>query len=345
MKIRLQKYIADSGITSRRKAEELIVQSRVQVNDDIVTELGTKVDPSMDAVKVDGRWVDRNQIEKIYLLFNKPRGVMSTVSDPEGRKTVMDYCKEVSERIYPVGRLDYLSEGLLFLTNDGDLANRIMHPRYNVIKVYEVKVFGAVTPDILARLRSPVRLDGKEVKPKSVRVIKQLPKKTWIEFRLGEGKNREIRKICESHGLTVDKLRRVAIGKMGIHGIKPGTSLSLNRSQIEDALGLGEMGAVIERKTYKSPQSSVNIFKKKQKNLPPLRADDKAFKKFRKEHYFTTLKNLEKIQAEKDMRAKQEALLEKEKMRENRDLKREKNATMKGSQKAHPHAMIVGFED
>ena len=156
--VRLQKYIADCGITSRRKAEELIVQGRVEVNGELITELGTKVNAGRDAVVVDGNPIDINRVEKMYLLLNKPRGYVTTLNDPEGRKTVMDLVREISERIYPVGRLDYLSEGLLLLTNDGELANKIMHPSHEVVKVYEVKVFGAVNETILKKLRDGATL-------------------------------------------------------------------------------------------------------------------------------------------------------------------------------------------
>ena len=187
--LRLQKYIADCGFTSRRKAEDLIKQGKVKVNGVISSELGVKVDPVKDVVSIDGQVLDRESIQRHYILMNKPRGVMTTLDDPEGRATVMDYVKEVSERVYPVGRLDYLSEGLLLLTNDGEMANMIMHPSYNITKVYEVKVFGAVNDAILKKLRNGIVFQGHHLKPLTVRVIKQLPSKTWIEFRLGEGRN------------------------------------------------------------------------------------------------------------------------------------------------------------
>ena len=154
--LRLQKYIADCGFTSRRKAEELIKQGKVKVNGVISSELGVKVDPVNDVIAIDGQVLDRESVQKHYILMNKPRGVMTTLSDPEGRATIMDYVKEISERIYPVGRLDYLSEGLLLLTNDGETANMIMHPSYNITKVYEVKVFGAVNDAILKKLRNGI---------------------------------------------------------------------------------------------------------------------------------------------------------------------------------------------
>jgi 23S rRNA pseudouridine2605 synthase len=220
--VRLQKYIADSGITSRRKAEDLITSGQVKVNGVKVTELGTKVDPLDDSVMVRGEIVDHRRVDNIYVVMNKPRGYITSVNDPEGRKTVMDLVAPIKQRIFPVGRLDYLSEGLLLMTNDGELANMIMHPRFEVIKTYEVKIFGRVNEVILKKLKAGTTGPDGVLKPKSVRVIETLPNKTWIEFRLNEGKNREIRRICEAAGVTIDKLKRVAIGALSINSIKPG---------------------------------------------------------------------------------------------------------------------------
>ena len=199
------------------------MQGRVSVNGEVVKTLGSRVGGE-DAVLVDGNPIDRNRIEKLYVLLNKPRGCMTTVNDPEGRKTVMDLVPEISERIYPVGRLDYLSEGLLLMTNDGEMANTIMHPSHNIIKVYEVKVFGIVLEEHLDALREGFPLGKKRVRPRSVRVIKRLAGKTWLEFRIGEGKNREIRRICEWAGLTVDKLRRVSLGEFTSRGLPQGNT-------------------------------------------------------------------------------------------------------------------------
>ena len=274
--IRLQKYIADCGIASRRKAEELILQGRVSVNGEVVKILGTKVGGE-DAVLVDGNPIDRNRIEKLYVLLNKPRGCMTTVSDPEGRKTVMDLVPEISERIYPVGRLDYLSEGLLILTNDGEMANTIMHPSHNIIKVYEVKVFGTVLEKHLEALKAGVPLGRKRVRPRSVRIIKRLAGKTWLEFRIGEGKNREIRRICEWAGLTVDKLRRVSLGGIHIAGIAPGKYVFLTKKQMLAGLAQGE---------YFSPKKTISVKKGGGRGL---KADARTFRRFRREIYFETL--------------------------------------------------------
>lgn len=328
--IRLQKFISDCGITSRRKAEELIVQGRVQVNGVTTTLLGTKVDPHEDVVSVDGQTADLGATKKIYVLLHKPRGYVTTLKDPEGRNTVMDLVQEVPERIYPVGRLDYLSEGLLLMTNDGEVANMIMHPKFEVYKVYEVKVFGAITEALLKKLRAGTQLEEGFVKPKSVRVVKQLPNKTWLEFKLGEGRNREIRRMCEACGLTVDKLKRVAIGGITVEGIRPGGYRFMNKASIMEGLGLSRdgkfsMGPV----DYVSLKKTVDLKKRVQFNATP--ADDENFKIYRKETYFESIK---KIAANKEQEAKQirteafkvkedahQARVEKKKRREENKLK------------------------
>ena len=276
--VRLQKYIADCGITSRRKAEGLIAEGRVSVNGEVVRIPGTKVSGE-DAVLVDGTPLDLNRIQKVYVLLNKPRGCMTTVDDPEGRKTVMDLVPEISERIYPVGRLDYLSEGLLILTNDGEMAHKIMHPSHNVIKVYEVKVFGVVLEAHLKALREGFPLGKSRVRPRSVRVIKRLAGKTWLEFRIGEGKNREIRKICEWAGMTVDKLRRVSLGGIHIQGIAPGKYALLTKRQMLKGLAGEE---------FFSSKKTVSL-KKSRKFDHRLKADARTFRRFRRDVYFETL--------------------------------------------------------
>ena len=291
--VRLQKFIADCGITSRRKAEVLITDGKVSVNGKVITELGTKVSPKIDAVSVEGQFIDKNMIEKIYLVMNKPRGFVSTVSDPEGRKTIMDLCQEISERIYPVGRLDYLSEGLIVLTNDGDFAQSILHPSKKITKVYEVKVFGLVNEAILKKLREGVMHDGQFLKPDSVRIIGQLPAKTWLEFRLTTGRNREIRRLCEEHGLTVDKLKRLAIGGLSVDGIKPGDSLMLSKDQILRKIGLiGKNDQQYFSKkrsiSLKKASSDSAIKKADDQNL----ADNEKFHFLRRDQYFKSLNEI-----------------------------------------------------
>ena len=291
--LRLQKFIADCGFSSRRKAEEFIREGRVKVNGHVVTEFGTKVSPENDVVSVDGQLLDLGSIHRHYILMNKPRGYVTTLHDPEGRKTVMDLIKEVPERVYPVGRLDYLSEGLLLLTNDGEMANRIMHPRYNITKVYEVKVFGIMNDSILKKLRNGVSVDGVFLRPQFVRVIKQLPNKTWLEFRLSEGKNREIRKICEACGLTVDKLKRVAIAELSVDSVAPGKYTFLTKKELLRCLGLNKEGQKLNKlPNYISSKKSINI-KKNRLTSDKTFADDSSFRKFRKETYYEASKNLQ----------------------------------------------------
>ncbi len=285
--IRLQKYIADCGITSRRRAEEYILQGRVLLNGKIVKELGTKVDPDIDLVIVDGNPIDPNSVTKVYLVLNKPRGYVTTLNDPEGRKTVKDLINFLPERIYPVGRLDYLSEGLLIMTNDGEIANMIMHPKHNITKVYEVKVFGSVSFGMLKKIQAGIELDGDFVKPLSVRVVKQLPTKTWLEFRLAEGKNREIRRLCESFGVIIDKLKRVAIEGIHIQGIAPGKCVFLTKKELLKYLGVDHNGNKVSDQKFISLKKSIDVYKKGV--MPGTSADDRAFQIFKKETYYQTI--------------------------------------------------------
>ncbi len=292
--VRLHKFMADCGVCSRRKAEEMIAQGLVQVNGEPVSEMGHKIDPLVDQVAVNGQILEKDHVQKIYLLLNKPRGYMTTVHDPEGRKTVMDLCQEFNERLYPVGRLDYLSEGLLIMTNDGELAHQIMHPRFNLEKVYEVKLFGVLSPALLAKLRQGAQLEDGFVKPHRVRILQMLANKTWIEMRIGEGKNREIRRLCEACGLTVDKLRRVAIGNISIEGIQVGHYKQVSQKELLRGLGLQKGGrpATTAPKTYQSPKKTLRPGKRERLGLTA--ANDKKFYKFRREYYFATLKARDK---------------------------------------------------
>jgi 23S rRNA pseudouridine2605 synthase len=314
--IRLQKVIADCGVTSRRKAEGYILDGRVTVNEITVTELGTKVNPHKDMIQVDGMTLELAAVDKVYIVMNKPRAYITTLSDPEGRPTVMELIYGVKQRIFPVGRLDYLSEGLLILTNDGDLANMIMHPKYEVEKVYEVKVFGHVSEALLARIKRGVMTEDGLLKPKSVRVIEQLPNKTWLEFRLNEGKNREIRKICEAVELTVDKLRRVAIEGLNIQTLPVGQYMFTTRKELLRSLGLNEHGEKVALRKFVSAKKTLNtakVAKIVSKTARP--ADDKRFQSFRKESYYetiTSIKDLKLRQAEEEaMRLAEEQAQEK----------------------------------
>jgi 23S rRNA pseudouridine2605 synthase len=215
---RLQKIISTAGVASRRAAEELITQGRVEVNGRTVRTLGTKADPERDEIKVDGRRI-KEQKRKRYILLYKPRGYVTTRSDPQGRPTVMDLLKGVKEYVYPVGRLDYDSEGLLLLTNDGDLAARLMHPSHEIEKVYEARVRGVPAPEDLERLAKGIVLDGKRTAPAKIRLADRPPKVTasgaeqaFVEVVLHEGRQRQVRRMFESIGHPVARLRRMRIG-------------------------------------------------------------------------------------------------------------------------------------
>lgn len=338
--VRLQKFIADCGITSRRKAETLILQGRVKVNDRLITEMGTKIDPSTDAIFVDGQAIDNININKLYIVLHKPRGYMTTLSDPEGRKTVMDLVREFSERIYPVGRLDYLSEGLLILTNDGEFANTVIHPSANIEKTYEVKVFGSISQAHLKILRDGVQTTEGFLKPKSVRVIKQLPTKTWLEFRITDGKNREIRRICEGAGLTVDKLKRIAIGGLPITGIAPGSWILATKKELLKLIGINEVGVALPgAREYFSNKKTVSISKKGSQSGTS--ADDHTFHKFRKESYYDSLKAIKETKKLTRKKEYEEEFQAKEDAHKARKDSKARRVAKKDAAKKHGHVQIM----
>ncbi len=231
---RLQKIIAAAGISSRRKAEELITSGRVQVNGRTITELGTKADPDHDHIRVDGKLL-RGPQRFTYLLLNKPKGYVTTAKDPEGRPTVMDLVEGVKGRVYPVWRLDYASEGLLLLTNDGDLAHRLMKAGSHMPKTYVVKVSGAPSEESIARLRAGVTIrtdQGKRVKtlPAKIRIVRESDN-PWYEITLTEGRNRQIRRMFEEIGHHVEKIRRVRYGPLSLD-VEPGKVRSLSLEEV-----------------------------------------------------------------------------------------------------------------
>lgn len=218
--VRLQKFLASAGVASRREAERLIQEGRVELNGSVVGDLGRRLDPRRDAVRVDGRRI-RPVARRVYYLLFKPRGVITTAADPQGRPTVIDLLQDVRERVYPVGRLDWNSEGLLILTNDGDLAQRLTHPSNHVPKTYRVKVKGAVAEEVLVRLRRGFVLDGRRTLPARVARISSQAN-TWLEVVLHEGRKNQIRKAFDRLGHRVLKLRRIAIGPIRDRLLKPG---------------------------------------------------------------------------------------------------------------------------
>ena len=237
--IRLQKIIAQAGIVSRRKAEELILEGRVQVNGQVVTELGTKADPERDHIRVDGKLLHGAQKHR-YLMLNKPKGFVTTASDPEGRPTVMQFVERAGVRIFPVGRLDYLSEGLLLMTNDGELANALTRAAAKVEKVYLVKVSGKPAESGLEQLRSGIMIERGKPGSREGRVMTQPTKiklirdaeNPWYEMTLTEGRNRELRKMFEEIGHHVEKIRRVGYGPL-VLDVPPGEVRDLSEAEVE----------------------------------------------------------------------------------------------------------------
>jgi len=207
MQERLQKILAHAGIASRREAETIIVSGRVAVNGRVVTELGSKADPYSDRITLDGKPI-RIESKKVYILLNKPAGYVTTMKDPQGRPVVKDLLTGVKERIYPVGRLDYNTEGLLLLTNDGELTNRLAHPRHEVEKEYMVRVQGRVLPDQIKLLTEGVDLDDGLSAPAVVKPISESENNTWISISIHEGRYRQVRRMCEAVGLNVVRLKR-----------------------------------------------------------------------------------------------------------------------------------------
>jgi pseudouridine synthase len=225
MQERLQKLIAAAGIASRRHAEELIINGKVSLNGKVVTELGTKADPDQDHIKVNGKLINPQlkTREKVYVLLNKPRGYLSSLSDPEGRPLVTELLPQSVGKVHPVGRLDFNTEGLLILTNDGELTNYITSARNRVDKVYEVKVKGVPTEAAIARLRRGVTLeDGTRTAPAKIRLLHETENNAWFEVLLHQGKNQQVRRMFDLIGNSVLKLRRIRIGSLTDENLKPG---------------------------------------------------------------------------------------------------------------------------
>ena len=234
---RLQKVIANSGYTSRRKAEELISKGKVRVNGKVVYELGTKVNPS-DTIEVEGTVINENEVNKVYYLLNKPRGVITSTSDDKGRKTVVDLI-ETDKRIYPVGRLDYDTTGALILTNDGELANLLTHPKNNVEKVYVAKVKGLIGKEQINALCRGVYIDGKKTAKAKAR-IQKYDKKTdnsIVELTIHEGKNHQVKKMFQAIGYDVLKLKREKIAFLDVKGLKSGEYRFLSIKEVKKLYG------------------------------------------------------------------------------------------------------------
>ncbi|MBS6163691.1 MAG: rRNA pseudouridine synthase [Clostridiales bacterium] len=232
-KIRLQKVLSDIGYCSRRKAEELIARGKVKVNGH-PAEIGMKIDPRADLISVGGQnlAVPRKKSYR-YLMMNKPRGYVTTVSDEQGRRCVMDLLEGVEERVYPVGRLDMNSEGLLLFTNDGSFANDMMHPSRHVTKTYRVTVRPDVTDEQTVALSEGVMIDGKRTAPAVVKVLTKEPGRVVMEIIIHEGRNRQVRKMCETVGLEVARLKRTSVGPLRLGMLKPGAVRDLTSEELK----------------------------------------------------------------------------------------------------------------
>jgi 23S rRNA pseudouridine2605 synthase len=271
MQERLQKLISQAGITSRRAAEELILAGRVSVNGAVVTELGSKADPTRDTITVDGKPV-RPVSSHLYLLLNKPAGYMTTLDDPEGRPLVISLLKEINERVYPVGRLDYNTEGLLLLTNDGDWANKLMHPRHEIDKEYHVRVRGKAHKSQIDQLAAGVMLDDKKTAPASVRLIKDGEQNDWLSITIHEGRNRQIRRMCEAVSLSVVRLKRVRYGNLELGVLKSGQYRALTEAEVTDLLAPRQKGGtgttVATRREAKPPVEKKKTFSSSHQKKP-----------------------------------------------------------------------------
>ncbi len=238
---RLQKFLSQAGVASRRKAEELIVAGRVRVNGAAATELGRKVDAERDVVEVDGARVE--VAGTAWLAVNKPRGYVTTRRDPEGRPTVYELVPAEHQGLFYVGRLDYDSEGLVLLTNDGEAANRLMHPRYGTERVYEVEVAAPVSPVALRQLRSGVELEDGPARVESIARLKASPGRTRLRLTLLEGRNREVRRLFRALGHTVERLVRVSYGPVRLGGLAPGKWRKLTANEMLSLSAAGREGA------------------------------------------------------------------------------------------------------
>lgn len=231
MLMRLQKYLAEAHVASRRKAEEIILEGRVNVNGKKVTELGTKVESEIDEITVDGKKVEICE-KMVYIMLNKPEGCVTTVKDQFGRKSVIDYVKDVGERVYPVGRLDYDTSGLLIITNDGELTYRLTHPKHNIEKTYIAEVDKVPDEEAMEKFRNGIIIDGRKTALAKIKIIKK-GKLTTLNIKIKEGRNRQVRKMCAAIGCNVITLKRIATGKLELGNLEKGKYRYLTDEEIK----------------------------------------------------------------------------------------------------------------
>lgn len=230
MKQRLQKLIAQAGLASRRQAEEWIRRGEVSVNGQVAS-LGDSADPDVDRVEVQGKLLGRAE-EQIYLLLNKPSGYVTSLNDPEGRAVVTDLLKNISTRVYPVGRLDLTTEGLLLLTNDGKLAHQLMHPKHEIDKTYLVRVRGQISRDAIRLLEKGVMLEDGKTSPAKVSQVRAVPGHSWFSLTIHEGRNRQVRRMCEAVGLPVSRLKRTGYAFLSLDKLSTGQYRFLSHAEV-----------------------------------------------------------------------------------------------------------------
>jgi 23S rRNA pseudouridine2605 synthase len=235
---RLQKVMSEFGVASRRKCEEMIAEGKVKVNGCLITEPGCKVDKEKDIIEVEGRII-KNSDTRIYILLNKPTGYITSVKDQFGRPTVLDLLEGVSSRVFPIGRLDYDTEGLIILTNDGDLTYKITHPKHNIDKTYRALVKGRVDEEDIMTFSKGIAIEDYITTPASLRIIRQAKENSIIEITIHEGKNRQVRKMCAAIGHEVIQLQRTKIGEIGLDYLNPGQWRYLNKKEINYMKTLG----------------------------------------------------------------------------------------------------------
>ena len=249
--VRLQKFLADCGIASRRASEELIKKGRVSVNGAVVREMGVKIDEENDVVEFDGQRV-KSKNKLVYIMLNEPEGFVTSVSDDKGRETVMSLVSEIPVRIYPVGRLDYDTEGLLLMTNDGDLTYKITHPKNNIEKTYEAEITGNITMETITSLRSGVVIDGARTSPAKVEIIGATRYGTKVRITIHEGRNRQVRKMFEAVGCIVKRLKRTEEAGLKLGHIPLGKWRRLSESEVNmlKKIGTGKKSSAAASKAY-----------------------------------------------------------------------------------------------
>ena len=239
MEVRLQKYLADAGVASRRKAEELIAQGKVKVNGKVVTEMGCKIDPKKDEVTYLDKKIDTKETKMVYIMLNKPVGYVTTAKEQFGRPAVVDLVRGVNERIFPVGRLDYDTSGLLLLTNDGDLTYKLTHPKHDVDKTYIAKLYGIPDEGALQKFRRGVTIDGVKTKPAKIQIIEKDKDGRFCtaEIIIHEGRNRQVRRMLDSVGANVMSLKRISVGSLTLGNLPEGKWRRLSDAEINKLRG------------------------------------------------------------------------------------------------------------